>query len=186
MLKYLLAAALLLATPSLRAAELDGVSMPDTVEVGGTRLVLNGMAVRTYSILHVHIYVTGLYLERRSANAEEILNSDGTKLVQFSFLRDVSAEDARKSWREGLAQNCRAPCRLAPNDVEQFIAAIPGVKRGDTSTMVFTRRGLEITLNGRSMGRIADPNFVRVIMSTFIGPNTAVPEVRSGLLGQPR
>ena len=48
------------------AAQLAGVWLPDDREVVGTHLVLNGIALRTYSILHVRVYVAGLYLERRS------------------------------------------------------------------------------------------------------------------------
>ena len=55
------------------AAVLDGVTFPDTQTVAGRRLVLNGTALRTYSILRVHIYVAALYLERPSSNAAQIL-----------------------------------------------------------------------------------------------------------------
>ena len=84
------------------AAELDGVVMPDTEDVAGHHLVLNGLGLRTYSILRVHVYVAGLYLERRSSDPNAILASSQPKLLRFVFLRDVDAEDARQSWREAL------------------------------------------------------------------------------------
>ena len=47
------------------AAELDGVTMPDLLQVAGTPLRLNGMGLRTYPLFRIHIYVAGLYLQHR-------------------------------------------------------------------------------------------------------------------------
>ena len=44
-------------------------------------------------------------------------------------------------------------------------------------------RGYVFT-DGRFIGRIADPTFSRVVLSTFIGPQSLLPDVRAGLLGQ--
>jgi hypothetical protein len=62
--------------------------------------------------LRVHVYVAGLYLERRTPDPNAIVGSSQPKLPRFVFLRDVDAEDARKSWREALDRNCPAPCSL--------------------------------------------------------------------------
>ena len=45
------------------AAALDGLQVPDTLQVDGRALHLNGYGLRTYSILAIHIYVASLYLE---------------------------------------------------------------------------------------------------------------------------
>lgn len=166
------------------AAVLDGVTFPDTQTVAGRRLALNGTALRTYSILRVHIYVAALYLERPSSNAAQILGSDQMKMVQFVFSRNIDAPDARKSWEEGLAANCRAPCRLQPQDVTRFLDAVPAVHQGESGSLLFTPDGLDVFTDGRFIGRITDPTFSRVVLSTFIGPQSLLPDVRSGLLGQ--
>jgi hypothetical protein len=57
-------------TSGLGAVELDGVNMADTEEAAGHHLVLNGFGLRTFSLLRVHIYVAGLYLERHSTEAD--------------------------------------------------------------------------------------------------------------------
>jgi Chalcone isomerase-like len=187
LLKLVFNAALLLfaSTAMASAAELDGVVMPDTHDVAGYHLTLNGLALRTYSVLRVHVYVAGLYLERRSSDGDAILNSSQPKLLRFVFLRDVDAEDARKSWREGFDRNCPAPCGLPAVSIDRFLAAVPSVHNGDTSALLFTARKVDFLLNGRLLGRVADPDFVRVILATFIGrsPNSA--EVKEGLLGAP-
>ena len=88
------ALAALVAIPwcSALAAELAGVTLPDTRVVDGKPLLLNGIGLRTYSFLGIKIYVAGLYLPQRSDSAEAILNSPEPKLLEIHFLRDVDAE----------------------------------------------------------------------------------------------
>ena len=81
----------------VRAAEVDGVQLPDMLQVDGKTLHLNGYGLRTYSILGIHIYVASLYLEHLSANPEEIIQSPETKLLLVRFERSVSADQARKA-----------------------------------------------------------------------------------------
>src|ERR1700684_2764556 len=126
MIRGLVFVAIALAPLSVgHATELDGVAMPDTRVADGTEMRLNGIGLRTFSILGIRIYVAGLYLERRSADSETILRSPERKLLDIRFLRDVGAEDARKAWQVGLEQNCRTPCSLDPGGVQQLLAPGP-------------------------------------------------------------
>lgn len=165
------------------AAELAGVSLPDTREVAGTRLVLNGIALRTYSVLHIHIYVAGLYLERRSSSAETILRSPEMKLLEIHFLRDVGLDAAREAWRSGFANNCQAPCRLNPQAMASFMADVPAVHRGDVSMFLFTRDGMTVTFDGHALGTTNNLYFAQQVLRTFIGPVPPTPRVKRELLG---
>ncbi len=177
-------AALVFAVPvSVRAAQLDGVTLPDSQRVGGTELRLNGIGLRSYSVLQIHIYVAGLYLLHPSSDAGQILHSSDMKLLDIRFVHDVSAEQARKAWREGFDRNCSAPCQLAPQDIERFLAAVPAMHKGDSFTLLFTTRGAEVTANGRPIGTITDPEFARQMLATFIGPQPATPRLKRELLG---
>ena len=184
MVRALILAAVALASLSAsHGADLDGVAMPDARMVDGTPMRLNGIGLRTFSIVGIRVYVAGLYLERRSDNAESILHSPEKKLLDIHFLRDVDAEDARNAWRDGFEQNCRAPCYLEPRDVQRFLAAVPSMHKGDATTLLFTSKGVHVTCNGRPMGEIADPHFAETILATFIGPEPPTPRLKRELLG---
>jgi hypothetical protein len=172
-----------LSVGTVSAAALEGVAMPDSQEVAGTPLVLNGLALRTYSLLRIRIYVAGLYLQRPSSDPEAILASSNPKLIRFVFMRDVDAQAERKSWRESLDDNCGRPCRLPPENVDRFLAAIPSMRQGDAITFAFTPEGMDAFKNGGLLGRIRDSEFVRVILATFIGAHPTSPAVKRGLLG---
>ncbi len=184
MVRALILAAVALASISVaRAADLDGISMPEARVANGTQMRLNGIGLRTYSLLGIRIYVAGLYLERQSANADTILRSPETKLLDIRFLRDVDAEDARTAWRDGFEQNCKAPCYLDARDVQRFLASVPSMHKGDETTLLFTSKGVHVTVNGQPMGNIADPHFAQTMLATFIGPEPPTPRLKHELLG---
>jgi hypothetical protein len=170
--------------PPAAAAELDGVSMPDQIQYHGVPLRLNGMGLRTYSVFRVHIYVAGLYLEKPNEDADAILRSSGVRMLHIRFVHDVTVDRARAAWAEGLADNCKAPCHLPPQDVERFLAAVPEFHRGDDSTLVFEGDSVRISLNGRALGTVSEPTFTRAILSTFIGPYPPSEPFKRALLGK--
>lgn len=181
--EWILATAAITSLSAAQAAELDGVVMPDVRVADGRTMQLNGIGLRTYSLLGIPVYVAGLYLERRNDDPNAILHSPETKLLQVRFLRNVDAADAREAWRDGLEQNCKRPCSLDPAGVESFLAAVPSVRDGDESTLVFTAKGVRVTLNGHLIGNIADPQFARVMLATFIGAEPPTPQLKRELLG---
>jgi Chalcone isomerase-like len=187
MIRNLILATVVALTPlSLtRAADLHGVAMPDTRMADGTQMQLNGIGLRTFSILRIPIYVAGLYLERRNDNPDAIIHSTETKLLDIRFLRDVDAEAARKAWLDGFEGNCKKPCSLDPRDVQRFLAAVPAVHSGDETTLLFTQNGVGVRFNGQSMGAITDPHFAEVMLATFIGVEPPTPRLKRQLLGNP-
>jgi hypothetical protein len=166
------------------AAELDGVVMPDTRVEDGVPLHLNGMGMRTYSILRIRIYVAGLYLLRPNSDAQAILHSRDPKLLDIRFLRDVDEERSRDAWRDGLENACKAPCSLDPNDLNRFLSHVPAVHKGDESLLLFTPRGADITFNGQKVGEIRDTHFAELMLASFIGDDPPTPQLKRELLGQ--
>jgi hypothetical protein len=165
-----------------RAAELDGVQLPDRLEVDGRILQLNGYGLRTYSVLGIHIYVAALYLQHPSTDPEQIIHSPETKLLIIRFERNVSADMARKAWRDGLEDNCQAPCRLDPDDVARFLARMPTMHAGDNYSLLFTRYGASVSVSGQEVGIVSRPEFAAAMLATFLGPRPASARLKQDLL----
>ena len=164
------------------AAELDGVQVPDTLQVDGKTLHLNGFGLRTYSILAIHIYVASLYLEHPSTNPEQIIRSPETKLLTVRFERDVSADQARRAWRDGLNNNCEAPCHLDPDVVGRFLAMMPAMHAGDNYSLLFKQSGATVAISGQLVGTITQPQFAEAMLATFLGSKPASPRLKLELL----
>jgi hypothetical protein len=182
---FALAAGLLSAATShaASAAELAGVQMPDHKVVEGVPLTLNGMGLRTYSVLNIHIFVAGLFLSEPSHDAEAIMASPEPKLLRFVFLHDVDEQKARNSWEKSLAVNCEAPCHLPSGEVAKFLASVPAMNKGDVVDILFNHQTADFTVNGRSIGLVTDPVLAHVILRGYIGPDASPPAVRDGMLG---
>jgi hypothetical protein len=166
----------------VHAAEIDGVQLPGTLEVDGKTLQLNGIGLRTYSILGIHIYVVGLYLEHLNTDAEAVLRSSETKLLTIKFEHNVSATAARDAWRKGLQKNCVAPCQLDPADLARFLAGVPAMHAGESYSILFNGKGAQVTADGAEVGKICRPQFAAAMLATFLGRAPASPMLKAELL----
>lgn len=169
--------------PNGHAAQLAGVTLPNTANVGSQILLLNGIGLRTYSILHVHIYVAGLYLTHPMDNADAILQSSAPKILRLHFVHDVNASNVREAWKMGLVDNCVDPCQLNSTELNQFLSSLQPVSAGEDITLVFKDFGLDAYENGQLIGHVTDPKFARLILAVFIGPHVETPNLKSELLG---
>jgi hypothetical protein len=172
---------------SATAATLVGMTLPDSYGVDGQSLVLNGIGLRTLTIFGIRAYVAGLYLPRPSHDAREILASREPKVLILKFIRGASKERIERQYRAGEAINCgNGEC--APSDradFERLVAAAPAVKPGDTSTYIFTTRGVRVLANDQVIGDFADRDLSYQLLAGFIGDRPPSPELRRQLLGLP-
>ncbi|MBU6398348.1 MAG: chalcone isomerase family protein [Rhodospirillales bacterium] len=185
--KNFLAASLLalsaMAPLRAQAAQLGGVTMPDAQTLGTQTLTLNGIGLRTYSILHVHIYVAGLYLPHPMNNAHSILQSAEPKILSLHFVRSVGLAKVRSSWKKGLTANCMAPCRLSNADLQQFLATLKPVSAGENIKFIFQNQGMNAYENGQFVGHVGNPQLARLVLAVFIGPHVNAPKLKAELLG---
>ncbi len=177
-----LAMAILAAAPAA-AAEYAGVTLPDKAQALGQTLVLNGIGLRTFSVLGIHIYVVGLYLPKPNHDPEAIMNSPGPKMLLLYFLHDVPAEKVRDSWKRALDANCVSPCVLQPALLSRFLAFLPAISAGETVEMLFYPPDMRAYFNGKLAGTISDPDFTRLMLETWLGPHPASPNLKAAILG---
>lgn len=169
------------------AATLAGVTLPDTYTVDGQTLVLNGIGLRTLTIFSVKIYVAGLYLPRQNHDAQQILASAGPKVMLLQFLHSGSKADVQKEYRAGEQINCSdGSCpKSSEGDFERLVAAAPAVNPGDTSTYIFTSKGVRVLANQKLVGDFANQDLSRLLLLGFIGNHPPSPDLRRALLGLP-
>ncbi len=167
------------------AATLGGATLPDSYSVDGQPLVLNGIGLRTLTIFKVKAYVAGLYLQRPSHDARQILASPGPKAIILKYLHSGSKEQVEKQYREGEARNCGdGGCPQSDQgDFERLVAAAPAVNVGDTSTYIFTARGVRVLANNRVIADLANPDLASRLLSGFIGARPPAEDLRDHMLG---
>ncbi|MBV8096643.1 MAG: chalcone isomerase family protein [Acetobacteraceae bacterium] len=180
----LLAATLLAGVASAKTA--GGVTFPDTIQVDGKTLVLNGMGARTYTVLGIRGYVAGLYLEHPSHDARAIESDPGIKVILLQYLRSASKEQVEHQYREGQQVNCGAgQCPQSDAaDYDRLIKLAPAVRPGDTSTYIIRRSGLQVLSNNQPLATFNNPDLGFRILEGFIGPRPPSEDLKAALLGQ--
>ena len=178
---------LVLSHPGARAATLEGVTLPDTYPAGGQTLRLNGMALRTKTILNIRAYVVGLYLPQTSGDPAAILASPGPKVVLMQYLHDADKARIDAELREGEQNNCgHGECpKEDETDFERLVSVAPAVKVGDTYTFIVTAQNMTLLANNKPVGTFV-PDLGRLIVAGFIGAHPPSADVKAGLLGAHR
>jgi hypothetical protein len=83
--------------------EVAGVKYADSIQIGGTKLVLNGAGIR-YKVVF-KVYTAGLYLPTKAPSVEAILAEQGPKRIQITMLREIDANELGKLFTKGMEQN---------------------------------------------------------------------------------
>jgi Chalcone isomerase-like len=168
---------------NLHAASLAGVTMPDTVQVGGTTLLLNGLGLRTKFMIKV--YVAGLYLVQKSSDPSAIIKADAPKRIVMQFLHSASKNQMADAFNESFNDNAPDARKTMNADIDRLLGALEPVKDGDQ--MVFTYvpgSGTTLAINGKENLTIAGPAFGQLLFSVWLGPKPPNAGLKKGMLGQ--
>ncbi len=171
-----------------QAVDVAGVKFEPSVQVGGTKLQLNGAGVRYKAIFKV--YAAGLYLSTKAATPEAALAAPGPKLLQIVMLREIDGNELGKLFTKGMEQNVAR---------EDFSKSITGIMR--MSDVFSTRKkltagesfavewvpgsGTIILVNGKAASEpIKEPEFYSSLMKIWLGNSPADATLKDALLGK--
>lgn len=164
------------------AAQLAGVTIPDTAHVDGQTLVLNGVGLREKYTFD--IYVGALYLERPARDARTALAASGAKRVLMHFVYSrISKDRMVESFRSDFGNLPGAEGHRA--DIAALVGWLPPeIRAGDELVFDFPRGGgTVLTLDGRGLGTIAGPGFAALCQSIWLGDRPPTAALQRGMLG---
>ena len=147
---------LLLGSGAARAATtIEGVSFPDTFPADGQSLALNGVGLRTLTILRVKVYVAALYTARPSHDPQQIMTASTPKVLVLHFLHSGSKSDVERQFHNGETVNCgNGGCNPADQaDFDRLVAAAPAVQPGDMFTFMITHSGVRFYANNQLLAQ---------------------------------
>ena len=183
-----LALSLPLAAPAQSAVDVGGVKFEPTVQVGNTKLQLNGAGVRYKAIFKV--YAAALYLGAKAATPEQVIGAQGPRRMHIHMLREIDANELGKLFTRGMQDNATK---------DEFAKSIPGTikmgemfagrKRllaGDYFTIDFLPgTGTVISVNGKQeISPIKEPEFFSALMHIWLGRQPADAQLKDALLGK--
>lgn len=167
----------------VQARILAGVTLPETIHLDGTTLVLNGASI--YRKFGFKVLVAGLYLTHRDSNAASILGADTPRRYVSHFVREVSGTRIRDAWRKGFAQNNPSPSAGLKARFETLCGWIGDQKAGDEIVFTYCPGvGSSVEENGSRRGTIEGKDLADAYFALAIGPKPVPGEsFKSRLLG---
>lgn len=161
-----------------------GVTMPDTVEVAGKQLTLNGMGLREATRFKVDVYVAGLYLENPSSDPAEIIRSDQVKRLVLQFKRGVDRGDIVEAWRTGFQGNATVPLAQIQPQIDQLEAMMPDFREGNTLTFTYIPGdGVHVHVGTTEKGVLRGKSFADSLFAIWLGPKPPGAALKQGLVG---
>lgn len=167
---------------SARAATYQGITVPDTVTVGGQTLVLNGMGLRTKFFFK--IYAGALYLPQKANTADAVMAESGPDSILMHMIYSVDKSQFAGAWRDGFKDNNPNMSAALQAGVEKFVTFFSDSKKGDVITLDYIPgQGTQVSWNGKPVGTIPGEEFHQALLRVFIGPHPPTEALKKGLLG---
>jgi hypothetical protein len=165
------------------AATLKGVTMADKATVGGKELVLNGMGMRTATVLKVKVYAMGLYLEQKSSDADAIAASAQAKRVVQQYVRDVEKAKVVEGWKGSFGAN-NSDLSAVKAQLDTFLSYATAMKAGEKFSIDFVEDRVEVTdRSGKKREPIQGAAFQKALLRVWLGPKPPCAGLKEGILG---
>lgn len=165
------------------AGELEGVKLPDQVTVGTSKLVLNGMGLRTK--MFFKIYVGALYLPAKESDPAKILAADEPKQIVMHFLySEVSKAKLLEAWGEGFEYNSEGKLGAIKDQIAKFNSFWSEMRTGNEAVLTYIPGvGTKVEIKGKEMGVIEGKEFAQALFAIWLGPEPPTAALKKGMLG---
>lgn len=179
--KSLCLSSLLLALPAL-AGEQAGVKMPDSMQLEGKQLKLNGMGIRKKVVFKV--YVAGLYVETPSKDAGAIIEADQVKRVEIQMTRNVDKASFTEAVVKGFEANNKDRMSALKERLDQLANAIPDLKEGQRISVTYVPgKGTTIEDPAGKALLLPGKDFADGMFRVWLGSSPVDSGLKEGLLG---
>jgi len=143
------------------------------------------MGLREATIFNVKVYVAGLYVEKKSQNADELIRSEQVKRLDLHFVRDVDRDDVVEAWVKGFKKNGADMGKLGSR-IGQLSSWMTDMKVKDVLSFVYVPgTGVTVSVKGQVKGTISGADFGSALFAIWLGPDPADGGLKKGLLGKP-
>ena len=169
-----------------RAAEVAGVELPDTIELDGVSLRLNGAGERTLYV--VRTYVAALYVAQPSTQAQVLLAQPGPRRLSMTMLAALSTEWVVERLTIAMQANTseEAFAQLQPRFarlVDAFLA-FERLQKGDRVDIDAVGGATRMSVGGRG-AEVPGVDLFDALLRGFIGERPIDADLQHALLGRP-
>lgn len=186
MKKYLLA---LVAVCSLTFSQAQTVvgdaTLPNTMTVEGTDLVLNGAGMREKVIFD--LYAGGLYLASKKSDAAAIVNADETMAMKLDIVSGmVSSKKMIGAVDDGFDASMNGDTSALDAQITKFKGFFSDkiVKTNVFDIAYVKGKGTVVSKNGKEVGMIPGLEFKKALFGIWLGSDPADDDLKEAMLGK--
>jgi hypothetical protein len=176
---------LLTVTSPAKAREIAGVNLPDTMEVGETKLVLNGAGIRSKFFLD--LYVGALYLETISNNADQIIEANKPMIIRLHIISSkITSAKMDKATRQGFVKSTSGNIAPIQDLIENFISVFRDkITENDIYDLMYLPgKGIEVHKNGKYRSLTPGLSFKQALFGIWLSENPAQKSLKMKMLGR--
>lgn len=180
----------LLAVTGSWAVEIGGVNIPETMEISGESVVLNGVGIREKFSFRKDIYVAALYLPEKSADAEAIIAQDAPMAIRLQIVTGlIKSEDFIESTRAAFVESTGGNTAPIEKEIEKFISVFKsGISKKDIYDITYNpATGVEVFKNGSSKPAVVieGMEIKKALFGIWVGERSEkfLMELRAAMLG---
>ena len=174
---------ILLVSPSLHGAQIEGVNFEDTAVISGKTATLRGTGLLRY-MLFIKAYVGAFYLENGISSSDAL--TDVPRRLVLHYFHAIPGEDFATATTEMIKKNVSySRFRALQPEIAQLNALYKDVKPGDEYRATYIPGiGTELALNGTVLGVVPGAEYSAAFFSIWIGKNPIDKGFRNNLLGK--
>ena len=170
-------------TPVL-AKKVGGVTLPDSLEVAGQSLVLNGAGRRTKTILK--LYVGALYLPAESNDANAIIQADEPMAIQLNILSGLlSKKKMKAALIDGFNKSTGGNTAPIQVGIDKLLALMDDtISKRDVYVLAYDpANGTQVTKNGELVGAVEGLALKQALFGIWLSDNPVQGKLKKAMLG---
>lgn len=160
--------------------------IPNTYSIAGKKLVLNGVGTRTKFIISV--YHMGLYLQKKSKNAKQIINANEPMAVRLKIISGfATAAKMKHAIKQGFYASTNGKTAPLQGQINQILAKgfSSKIKKGDIFDLVYTpNSGTQVLKNKKTLTIIKGLPFKRALFGIWLSGRPVQSSLKNELLGE--
>jgi len=186
MKKYFIALVTILSITMSQAQTVVGdATLPNTLKMGDSNLILNGAGMREKVVFD--LYAGGLYLSKKSKDANKIINADETMSIKLHIVSGlVSSKKMVSAVDDGFDASMNGDTSSLDSQISKFKGFFS--KEDIVKTNVFDiayikGKGTVVYKGGKEIGTIKGLAFKKALFGIWLGDDPADDDLKEGMLG---
>ncbi|MDB4822255.1 chalcone isomerase family protein, partial [Candidatus Pseudothioglobus singularis] len=154
------------------------------IEYQGSTMIKNGQGTRI--IFFMKVYEGSLYLEMKSANAQDIINLDAPMAIRIDVSSQMVTADAmKKALSEGLEKSTGNNTDSIMKEINQLSSSFDtAVSTGDYYEFIYLPElGTHVLKNSELVELIKGINFKKAFFGIFLSDNPVQKNLKKAMLG---